>query len=107
MPDSEKFRADIPEHARINYARFIDNHMIPWFGELTVDDEVFLEPEEFAVLRRHVPADAVDMVDVLVSTGLWRGKVTAFQRRDLTLLSKRPTLRIQRAWKRSGARAHS
>ncbi len=37
-----------------------------------------------------------------MSTGLRWGEVTALQRRDLTLLSKRPTLRVQRAWKRRG-----
>ncbi|MFD5141405.1 hypothetical protein ACFWMX_35120 [Streptomyces sp. NPDC058378] len=48
MPDSEKFSVyahayvglltDISEHTRTNYTRFIDNHMIPWFGELSVSD---------------------------------------------------------------------
>ncbi|WP_326736070.1 tyrosine-type recombinase/integrase [Streptomyces sp. NBC_01022] len=193
MPDSEKFSAyahayvglltDISEHTRTNYTRFIDNHMIPWFGDLSVsdrgsrltrdhislwildlqhgrpgplhpagtkrrayapktianlhgllysifqsavsadpalrdsnpcahtrlpkgndteDDEVFLEPEEYALLKRHVRADAVDIVDALVSTGLRWGEVTALQPRDFTFASKRPTLRVQRAWKRRG-----
>ncbi|MFI6374773.1 tyrosine-type recombinase/integrase [Streptomyces sp. NPDC050546] len=193
VPDSEMFRVyahnhvalltDISDHTRINYTRFIERHMMPWFGELSVsnrgpkitrdhvsqwildlkdgrpgplhppgtarrayarktianlhgllfgilqsavdadpalrdsnpcahsklpkgndaeDDEVFLEPEEFALLRQHIRADAVDIVDVLVSTGLRWGEVTALQRKDLTLLSKRPTLRVQRAWKRRG-----
>ncbi|MEK8142252.1 hypothetical protein NKH18_06285 [Streptomyces sp. M10(2022)] len=39
-------------------------------GNDTEDDEVFLEPEEYALLRTHVRADAVDTVDALVSTGL-------------------------------------
>jgi integrase len=193
MPDSEKFSVyahayaglltDISGHTRTNYTRFIDNHMIPWFGELSVsdrgsrltrdhvsqwildlqngrpgplhpagavrrayapktianlhgllysifqsavsadpalrdsnpcshtrlpkgndteDDEVFLEPEEYALLREHVRADAVDIVDALVSTGLRWGEVTALQPRDFTFASKRPTLRVQRAWKRHG-----
>ncbi|WP_345621226.1 hypothetical protein [Streptomyces ziwulingensis] len=29
---------DIPDHTRTNYTRFIDNHLIPWFGELPVSD---------------------------------------------------------------------
>lgn len=193
MQDSEKFAVyahayvglltDISEHTRTNYTRFIDNHMIPWFGELSVsdrgsrltrdhvsqwildlqtgrpgplhpagtkrrayapktianlhgllysifqsavsadpalrdsnpcahtrlpkgndteDDEVFLEPEEYALLKTHVRADAVDIVDALVSTGLRWGEVTALQPRDFTFASKRPTLRVQRAWKRRG-----
>ncbi|MEU7029609.1 tyrosine-type recombinase/integrase [Streptomyces sp. NPDC046275] len=174
---------DISEHTRTNYTRFIDNHMVPWFGELSVsergqkltrdhvsrwildlqngrpgllhppgtkrrayaaktianlhgllysilqsaveadpalrdsnpcahtklpkgndteDDEVFLEPEEYALLRAHLRADAVDIIDALVSTGLRWGEVTALQPRDFTFVSKRPTLRVQRAWKRRG-----
>ncbi|OIK02711.1 hypothetical protein BIV25_03125 [Streptomyces sp. MUSC 14] len=193
VPDAEMFSAyahayvglltDISDHTRINYTRFIDRHMVPWFGELTVsdrgsrltrdhvsqwildlqngkrgplhdpgtvrrpyapktianlhgllfsilqsavesdpslrdsnpcqhtrlpkgneteDDEVFLEPEEYAVLRAHLRADAVDIIDALVSTGLRWGEVTALQSRDFTFVSKRPTLRVQRAWKRHG-----
>ncbi|MEU9775249.1 site-specific integrase [Streptomyces sp. NPDC047968] len=193
MLESEKFTAyahayvglltDISDHTRTNYTRFIDNHMVPWFAELSIsergdkltrdhvsqwildlqngrpgplhppgtkrrayaaktianlhgllfsilqsavdsdpalrdsnpcahtklpkgndteDDEVFLEPEEYALLRRHVRADAVDIIDALVSTGLRWGEVTALQPRDFTFVSKRPTLRVQRAWKRRG-----
>lgn len=174
---------DISDHTRTNYTRFIDNHLTPWFGELSVsdrgprftrahisqwildlqvgkpgplhpagterrpyaaktianlhgllfsilqsavtadpplrdsnpcahtrlpkgndteDDEVFLEPDEYAVLRQHVRADALDIVDALVSTGLRWGEITALQPRDFTLVGKRPTLRVQRAWKRRG-----
>ncbi|GLW13904.1 hypothetical protein Stsp01_06470 [Streptomyces sp. NBRC 13847] len=66
------------------------------------DDEVFLEPEEYALLRAHLRADAVDIVDAQVSTGLRWGEVTALQPRDFTSVSKRSTLRVQRAWKRRG-----
>ncbi|MFJ2414397.1 tyrosine-type recombinase/integrase [Streptomyces brevispora] len=193
VPDAEMFAVyahayvglltDISDHTRTNYTRFIDNHLIPWFGELSVsdrgprftrahisqwildlqggkpgplhpagaerrpyaaktianlhgllfsilqsavtadpplrdsnpcahtrlpkgndteDDEVFLEPDEYAVLRQHVRADALDIVDALVSTGLRWGEITALQPRDFTLVGKRPTLRVQRAWKRRG-----
>ncbi|MFJ9058759.1 hypothetical protein [Streptomyces sp. NPDC102409] len=71
-------------------------------GNDTEDDEVFLEPDEYAVLRQHVRADALDIVDALVSTGLRWGEITALQPRDFTLVGKRPTLRVQRAWKRRG-----
>lgn len=174
---------DISGQTRMNYTKFIDNHMAPWFGEHSVsdrgnrirrehisrwildlgegrpgplhepgtkrrayvpktianlhgllysilqsaveadpplreanpcshtrlpkrddaeDNEVFLEPEEYALLRNHLLPDVVDLVDVLVSTGLRWGEATALQPRDLTLAAKRPTLRIQRAWKRRG-----
>jgi integrase len=66
----------------------------------TADEMVFLEREEYAVLRSHLAQDAIDMIDALVGTGLRWGEITALQPRDLALLSARPTLRVQRAWKR-------
>ena len=33
-----KLLTDISDHTRTNYIRFIDNHMVPWFGELSVSD---------------------------------------------------------------------
>lgn len=44
----------------------------------------------------------VDIIDALVSTGLRWGEVAALQPRDFTFTGKRPTLRVQRAWKRTG-----
>ncbi|WUW24231.1 N-terminal phage integrase SAM-like domain-containing protein [Streptomyces sp. NBC_01463] len=48
VPDAEMFSVyahayvglltDISDHTRTNYTRFIDNHMIPWFGELSVSE---------------------------------------------------------------------
>lgn len=64
------------------------------------DEEVFLEPEEYALLRAHLKPDAVDLVDALVGTGLRWGEATALQPRDFTFTGKRSTLRVQRAWKR-------
>ncbi|MDJ1130592.1 tyrosine-type recombinase/integrase [Streptomyces iconiensis] len=172
---------DISGHTRTNYRRFIENHMVPWFRDLTVsehpsritrdhvshwindlregrpgphhepgtarrayapktisdlhgllfgilqtavtadpplrdsnpcthtrlpkgdeveDEEVFLEPEAYAVPRAHLKDDAVDLVDALAGTGLRWGEATALQPRDFTFTSKRSTLRVQRAWKR-------
>lgn len=68
----------------------------------TEDDEGFLEPEEYALLKARVRVDAVDIIVALVSTGLRWGEVTALQPRDFTFVSKRPAPRVQRAWKRRG-----
>ncbi|MEU4199202.1 tyrosine-type recombinase/integrase [Streptomyces sp. NPDC026294] len=69
-------------------------------GDEAEDEEVFLEPEEYALLRAHLKADAVDLVDALIGTGLRWGEATALQPRDFTFTGKRPKLRVQRAWKR-------
>ncbi|MEV8391817.1 MULTISPECIES: site-specific integrase [unclassified Streptomyces] len=66
----------------------------------TADEQVFLEREEFAILRSHVHADSVDLVDALAATGLRWSEMAALQPRDLTLHGSRPMLRVQRAWKR-------
>ncbi|MEU0839552.1 hypothetical protein ABZ370_08780 [Streptomyces sp. NPDC005962] len=69
-------------------------------GHEAEDEEVFLEPEEYALLRAHLKPDGVDLVDALIGTGLRWGEVTAFQPRDFTFTGKRSTLRLHRAWKR-------
>ncbi|WP_159399836.1 tyrosine-type recombinase/integrase [Streptomyces alboflavus] len=69
-------------------------------GDEVEDEEVFLEPEEYALLRSHLKEDAVDLVDALVGSGLRWGEATALQPRDFTFTGKRPKLRVQRAWKR-------
>ncbi|MFH9420719.1 hypothetical protein [Streptomyces sp. NPDC017529] len=63
-------------------------------GDEDEGEEVFLEPEEYALLRAHLKADAVDLVDALIGTGLRWGEVTAFQPRDCTFTGKRPELRV-------------
>ncbi|OON79169.1 site-specific integrase [Streptomyces tsukubensis] len=61
---------------------------------------MFLEREEYAILRSHVHADSVDLVDALAATGLRWSEMAALPPRDLTLHGSRPMLRVQRAWKR-------
>ncbi|MFI1799415.1 tyrosine-type recombinase/integrase [Streptomyces sp. NPDC020379] len=66
----------------------------------TADDKVFLEREEYAIIRRHLAADAVDLVHAKVTTGLRWGEIAALQVRDIVLVGERPRLSVQRAWKR-------
>ncbi|MGW8329434.1 tyrosine-type recombinase/integrase [Streptomyces sp. NPDC055897] len=66
----------------------------------TEDEQVFLEREEYAILRSCMNSDSVDLIDALAGTGLRWSELTALQPRDLTLHGSRPTLRVQRAWKR-------
>ncbi|MFH8747491.1 hypothetical protein ACH4GK_09665 [Streptomyces rimosus] len=72
---------------------------LPKGGEAE-DEEVFFEPEEYALLRAYLKGDAVDLVDALIGTGLRWGEATALQLRDFTFTGKRPKLRMQRVWKR-------
>ncbi|MCC3767679.1 site-specific integrase [Streptomyces sp. UNOC14_S4] len=66
----------------------------------TEDEQVFLEREEYALIRSHMHADSVDLIDALAGTGLRWSEIAALQPRDLSLHGARPTLRVQRAWKR-------
>ncbi|MFI9204010.1 tyrosine-type recombinase/integrase [Streptomyces sp. NPDC053048] len=66
----------------------------------TADDKVFLEREEYALIRKHLAPDAKDLVHAKVTTGLRWGEITALQVRDLVLVGNRPRLSVQRAWKR-------
>ncbi|MEW2580154.1 tyrosine-type recombinase/integrase [Streptomyces syringium] len=66
----------------------------------TVLEAVFLEREEYAIIRGHLAPDVVDLVDLKVTTGLRWGEISALQVRDLVLVGVRPRLSVQRAWKR-------
>jgi integrase len=55
---------------------------------------------EYAILRSHIHADSVDLVDALAATGVRWSEMAALQPRDLTLHGSRPMLRVQGAWKR-------
>ncbi|MFF0295592.1 tyrosine-type recombinase/integrase [Kitasatospora sp. NPDC004614] len=65
------------------------------------DEEVatFLEHWEAGLILRHLAPDAVDLAQVLLSTGLRWGEATALQVRDLVRINGRPAIRISRAWK--------
>ncbi|MET8690499.1 site-specific integrase [Streptomyces sp. NPDC004732] len=65
------------------------------------DEMVFLERDEWALLRSHlVDQDARELADALAETGARWGEITALQPRDLVRRNGRPAIRIQRAWKR-------
>lgn len=65
------------------------------------DEMVFLERDEWALLRTHlVDQDARELADALAETGARWGEVSALQPRDLVHRGGRPAIRIQRAWKR-------
>ncbi|MEU3142924.1 site-specific integrase [Streptomyces sp. NPDC006999] len=65
------------------------------------DEMVFLECDEWALLRTHlVDQDARELADALAETGARWGEITALQPRDLVRRNGRPAIRIQRAWKR-------
>jgi integrase len=44
--------------------------------------------------------DALDLIDLMVGTGLRWGEVSALQVRDITVRGHHTVLRVQRAWKR-------
>ncbi|MEU5547753.1 site-specific integrase [Streptomyces sioyaensis] len=68
-----------------------------------IDEEmVFLEREEFAWIHECMAEDAQDLTEAFGETGGRWGEVTALQPRDLRIRNGRPTIRIQRAWKRDG-----
>jgi integrase len=68
------------------------------------DEMVFLEREEFALVRAAMAdickGDALDLIDLMVGTGLRWGEISALQVRDITVRGRHTVLRVQRAWKR-------
>ncbi|MFB7905207.1 tyrosine-type recombinase/integrase [Kitasatospora sp. NPDC056076] len=63
------------------------------------DEMCFLEHWEYALLHKHLKADAADIVELAVGTGIRWGELSALQKRDIVRRGGRPALRIQRTWK--------
>lgn len=68
-----------------------------------VDDDIrFLTPEEFFLLLDGMDEYYTAFLQFLVMTGTRFGEATAIQAADIDLLSRVPTARINKAWKRDG-----
>jgi len=63
---------------------------------------VFLSSEEFDTLLRFIPDEHRPLVVFLAGTGCRWGEATALRWGDLNTKATPPTVRIERAWKRTG-----
>ncbi|WP_285244079.1 site-specific integrase [Pseudarthrobacter sp. fls2-241-R2A-127] len=70
--------------------------------ERAEDDALFLSHAEFSLLAGCMHAQYKTLVQFLVMTGARFGEATALKVADIDLLSKPPTARINKAWKRDG-----
>jgi integrase len=66
------------------------------------DDARFLTHAEFGQVLNHMPDRYKNFTQFLVMTGTRFGEATAVTVADVDLLSKPPTVRINKAWKRDG-----
>jgi integrase len=66
------------------------------------DDAMFLTHEEFGLLIDGIDGHYKTFVQFLVMTGTRFGEATAVRVADIDLLSRPPTVRINKAWKRDG-----
>ncbi|MFH8619202.1 tyrosine-type recombinase/integrase [Streptomyces sp. NPDC017979] len=68
-----------------------------------VDEEMcFLERDEYARVAAEITdPDARDLADWLVGTGMRWGEASALKVSDLNLTSDRPSVSVQRAWKKA------
>ncbi|WP_100812993.1 tyrosine-type recombinase/integrase [Microbacterium lacus] len=62
---------------------------------------VFLTPEEFATILAFIPPRWEAFILLLASTGLRWGEATALTWADLNLTAHPPTVRVDKAWKKS------
>ncbi|MFD4032107.1 tyrosine-type recombinase/integrase [Streptomyces sp. NPDC058637] len=84
------------------------NTRLPRVDDGTSEEMVFLEQEEYQLLRKHLTDPAArDLADWLIGTGMRWGEATALQVQDLRLGGPGPTVNVQRAWKRSPRGAQS
>lgn len=75
---------------------------LPRVDDHTEEEMCFLESEEYQRVAAEI-ADPVarDLANWLVGTGMRWGEATALQVRDLRLNADRPTVNVQRAWKKA------
>ncbi|PJN38953.1 site-specific integrase [Streptomyces sp. CB02959] len=75
---------------------------LPRVDDHTEEEMCFLEHDEYARIAAEIKDPAArDLADWLVSTGMRWGEATALQVRDLALTADRPTVSVQRAWKKA------
>ncbi|MFI1723871.1 tyrosine-type recombinase/integrase [Streptomyces sp. NPDC020489] len=66
------------------------------------EDMTFLERDEYARIATEIKdPDARDLADFLVGTGMRWSEASALKVKDLALQADRPTVSVQRAWKRA------
>lgn len=72
---------------------------------IRTEEMVFFTPPEFGLILGHVPDERNyrELIRLLYGTGIRYGEATALQVRDVTLLGKRKTLAVTKAWKRTGS----
>lgn len=70
--------------------------------ERAEDDALFLTHAEFSLLTEGMQTRYKTLAQFLVMTGARFGEATALKVADIDLLSKPPTARISKAWKRDG-----
>ncbi|MGK3957582.1 tyrosine-type recombinase/integrase [Arthrobacter sp. R4] len=70
--------------------------------ERAEDDALFLTHAEFSLLSEGLHAQYKTLAQFLVMTGARFGEATALKVANIDLLSKPPTARITKAWKRDG-----
>ena len=75
---------------------------LPRLDDHTREEMTFLEREEYQRIAAEITdPDARDLADWLVGTGMRWSEATALKVHDLNLTSDRPSVSIQRAWKKA------
>lgn len=98
------FQSAVEAQPQLRAANPCARTRLPRVDDGIEDEMVFLEREEFAYVRAAMATickgDAVDLIDLMVGTGLRWGEISALQVRDITVRGNHRVLRVQRAWKR-------
>lgn len=75
---------------------------LPRVDDHTAEEMTFLERDEYQRIAAEITdPDARDLADWLVGTGMRWSEATALKVSDLNLTSDRPSVSIQRAWKKA------
>lgn len=95
-------QAAIDSEPQLRTANSCKRTKLPRVDDHTDEEMTFLEREEYQPIAAEIKdPDARDLADWLVGTGMRWGEATAMKVSDLNLVGERPSVSVQRAWKKT------
>ncbi|MFF8290474.1 tyrosine-type recombinase/integrase [Streptomyces sp. NPDC016309] len=95
-------QAAIDSEPQLRTANCCKRTKLPRVDDHTDEEMTFLERDEYQRIAAEIKdPDARDLADWLVGTGMRWGEATALKVSDLNLTTERPSVSVQRAWKKA------
>jgi integrase len=95
-------QAAVEAEPQLRTANCCKKTSLPRVDDQADEEMTFLERDEYERIAQEISdPDARDLADWLVGTGMRWGEATALKVKDLNLAAAKPTVNVQRAWKKT------